>query len=165
MATSLDDVDLRILLALQGDPRMPVSKVARLVALTDNAVRYRMRRMQQAGILRGFAVLLDPRLLGRPRLGLVLVQLQDAAEIPRLLDAFPEVCGAYHTEGPYTACLYVCLGEHDSFERIAAELRRRPGVLDAVVLRVLEGHRAPAMPLVPVPLGLESPKPPVPDAP
>lgn len=157
MKPSMDDTDLRILLALQGDPRMPVSKVARQVGLTDNAVRYRLRRMQQAGIIRGFSIVLDPQLLGRPRLGLLCVRLQDPGDFQALLADLPEAVGGYVCQGPYNACLFLCLRESDTFERIAAEVRRRPGVQEVIALQVLEGHRNAPMPLLPDPPGMGQP--------
>lgn len=158
MPPSLDDTDLRILLALQADPRVPVSKIARQVGLTDNAVRYRVRRMQQGGIIRGFSVILDPRMLGRPRLGIVCIRMSEPADLPALVQAVPEVAGAYQCKGPYNACLFVCLREPDDFERVVAALRKRPGVTEVVALQVVESHRNAPMPLLPPPLGMEGPE-------
>ena len=152
----LDDTDLRILRLLQGNPRLPVSKMAKAVGLTDNAVRYRVKRLRATSIIRGFVTLLDPKLLGRPVLGIVLLRLRDPEQLPDVLRRYRSsdttslcVPGGYRCEGEFNACLFVCAAEPQLLHDFVAALPRHFEVEEARVLSVAESFGAAPMPLVP----------------
>jgi DNA-binding Lrp family transcriptional regulator len=152
----LDDTDYRILQLLQANPRSPVSHVARQVGLTDNAVRYRIRRLQQAGIIREFVMVVDPRLMGRPNLHILLLRLRDPGNLEELVRSVPEACGAYLCEGEFDACLFVCAADARALEDVMEQLRQQPGVERVGRLGVQRAIRGSTMPLTPVPLGFET---------
>ncbi|MCA1813328.1 MAG: Lrp/AsnC family transcriptional regulator [Halobacteriales archaeon] len=150
----VDDTDLRILHLLQANPRSPVSHIARHVKLTDNAVRCRIRRLQQAGVIREFVMVVDPAYLGRPVLHLLLLKLSDLRVLEVLVPETPDVAGAYACDGEYDATLLVCAADGRVAD-IAQELRGRPGVVKVTPLTVRQALRGAPMPMAPVPLGLE----------
>ncbi|MCX7372106.1 MAG: Lrp/AsnC family transcriptional regulator [Alphaproteobacteria bacterium] len=60
----LDEVDLRILAELQTDGRITNVELARRVGLSAPPCLRRMRRLEEAGIIRGYRALLAPEPLG-----------------------------------------------------------------------------------------------------
>lgn len=62
----LDEVDWRILDELQENARITYSELGRRVALTPPAVADRIRRMEDAGVISGYRVELDPAAVGLP---------------------------------------------------------------------------------------------------
>jgi Lrp/AsnC family transcriptional regulator of lysine biosynthesis len=52
----MDDVDLEILKILKRDARTKYVKVAKLVGLTEGAVRRRIKKLVKQGIIKGFTV-------------------------------------------------------------------------------------------------------------
>lgn len=62
----LDSVDGRILRLLVENARASYREIAEVVGLSANAVTQRMRRMEAAGIVRGYTAVLDPELDGTP---------------------------------------------------------------------------------------------------
>ena len=62
--TDLDSVDARILSALAGDARMSVAELARSVSLSAPSVAERVRRLEESGVIEGYAASIDPRALG-----------------------------------------------------------------------------------------------------
>lgn len=62
----LDSVNRRILEELALDARLPVATLARRVGMSAPAVAERLARLRDVGILRGFALDLDPAALGLP---------------------------------------------------------------------------------------------------
>lgn len=152
----LDDTDLRILRLLQGNPRLPVSRIAKAVGLTDNAVRYRIKRLQSTSIIRGYVTIVDPRLLGRQRLGIVFVRLTEPEDLAEVLGKYrsaheADLCvpAAYRCEGEFNACLFVCAKDESMLRDFLHELERRAGVERAQLLAVTEAFGAAPMPLVP----------------
>src|SRR5579883_1126537 len=62
----LDSRNVQILALLSGDPRMSVSELARRVGMSGPATRERIQRMEDAGIIRGCHLDIDPAALGYP---------------------------------------------------------------------------------------------------
>ncbi|MEW6328510.1 MAG: winged helix-turn-helix transcriptional regulator [Candidatus Micrarchaeota archaeon] len=65
MANSLvDRTDMKILYHLDVDARQPYSIIAKKLRISDDAVQYRVTRMQKEGIIKGFYAVIDPSALG-----------------------------------------------------------------------------------------------------
>ncbi|WP_298952604.1 Lrp/AsnC family transcriptional regulator [uncultured Methylobacterium sp.] len=70
----LDAVDARLLAALDADARQPLSALARHVGLSAPSVAERLRRLQEAGVVRGVTAEIDLRALGYPIRALVRIR-------------------------------------------------------------------------------------------
>ena len=62
----LDDVNRRLLTELQANPRQTMSALARKVRMSAPAVTERVQRLEQAGVITGYRVEIDPAALGMP---------------------------------------------------------------------------------------------------
>src|SRR5579872_4595119 len=60
----IDAVDARIVSALTADARLSIAELARSVRLSAPSAAERIRRLEEAGVIEGYAALLDPRALG-----------------------------------------------------------------------------------------------------
>jgi Lrp/AsnC family transcriptional regulator, leucine-responsive regulatory protein len=90
---AIDAVDTRILDALVADARISVADLARLVGLSAPSVAERIRRLEEAGVIEGYTLTINPKALGLPiaawlRIRPVPGQLQKVAA---LLRALPEI--------------------------------------------------------------------------
>lgn len=61
---TLDETDMRIVLALAENARIAHAELARMVGLSAPSVAERIRRMEEAGVLRGYTIDLDPAAIG-----------------------------------------------------------------------------------------------------
>ena len=61
-----DAVNVRLLRELQGDPRLTMTELGRRVGMSSPAVTERVRRLEEAGVIRGYRLDLDPAALGLP---------------------------------------------------------------------------------------------------
>ena len=85
-----DGRNITLLSLLQGNPRLGTAELARRVGMSPPAVRERIHRLEEAGIIRGYRVELDPAALGYPVSAYVRVrpapgQLPKIAELARSL--------------------------------------------------------------------------------
>lgn len=64
MAFELDDTDRAILRLLQDNARTPNAEIGRVVGLSGQSVQERIRKLEVAGVIRGYEVALDPAALG-----------------------------------------------------------------------------------------------------
>ncbi|MFW9935974.1 MAG: Lrp/AsnC family transcriptional regulator, partial [Candidatus Thorarchaeota archaeon] len=66
----LDDKDLHILSLLQKDGRAKYTQIARTLSkamnqnIPDTTILFRIRKLQQAGVIKRFTVSIDPEMLG-----------------------------------------------------------------------------------------------------
>lgn len=63
---ALDQIDVKILVALQRDGRSTVEKLARLVDLSSRACLERVRRLEGAGIIAGYQAVVELGQLSKP---------------------------------------------------------------------------------------------------
>ncbi len=74
----VDDVDRRIVAALQRDGRRPFTSIGRELGLSEAAVRQRVARLQAAGIMQVVAVA-DPMTLGYKAMAMVAISVDGRA--------------------------------------------------------------------------------------
>lgn len=100
-AETLDDVDWRLLEALQSDGRASYADLGRLVGLSPSAVTERVRRLEESGVITGYAAEVDPEKLGLTIMALVRVRYPSGNYRPfrDLLATTPEVGEAHHVTG------------------------------------------------------------------
>ena len=146
---ALDDTDRAILRALSADATVSAGALGRQLGLSQPASWRRIRRLQDAGILAGQRLLIDPAALGfgvTVFLGIKLatkgrVSLED---FERAATAIPEVQVVQHVLGLFDYRLKVRARDIADFERV---LRRRvmtlPGVGQVEANVVLSEERRP----------------------
>jgi DNA-binding Lrp family transcriptional regulator len=145
----LDDTDRAILRALVRDATQSAGALGRALGLSQPACWRRIRRMEEAGILAGQRLVLDPAQLGfgvTVFLGIKLatkgrVSLED---FERAATAIPEVQVVQHVLGLFDYRLRVTARDISDFERV---LRRRimtlPGVGQVEANVLLSEERRP----------------------
>src|ERR1700744_2784487 len=88
----LDEADHKILRILAADARTPNNVLAAQVGVAPSTCLMRVRRLQDAGVIRGFRAELAPEALGRPLQAIVSVRLQAHART-RIGSLAPRVGG------------------------------------------------------------------------
>jgi Lrp/AsnC family transcriptional regulator, leucine-responsive regulatory protein len=76
----LDEIDRRILAALQSNARLRNVELAEQVGLSASPCLRRVRHLEQTGVIRGYATLVDPEAVGLPVSVFVQVTLEKQAE-------------------------------------------------------------------------------------
>ena len=145
----LDDIDRAILKALARDATQSAGAIGRLAGLSQPAAWRRIRRLTEAGVIRGERVGLNAEALGfgvTVFLGIKLatrgrISLED---FERAATAIPEVQTVQHVLGLYDYRLRVTARDLADFERV---LRRRvmtlPGVGNVEANVLLSEERRP----------------------
>lgn len=145
----LDDTDRTILRALSTDATTSAGALGRRLGLSQPATWRRIKRLQDAGVIKGRRLVLDHEQLGfgvTVFLGVKLatkgrVSLED---FERAVNAIPEVQTVEHVLGLYDYRLRVVARDISDFERV---LRRRimtlPGVGDVEANVLLSEERRP----------------------
>jgi len=106
-----DARNVELLRLLREDPRAGISELARHVGMSAPAVRERVLRLEEAGIIRGYTVEIDPAALGYPICAYVRVRpapgrLPQVAELARRLPQVVE-CHRVTGEDCFVARIYL----------------------------------------------------------
>lgn len=130
----LDAADLRILHCLQEDGRISNADLAERVGLSPSPCLRRVRQLEEAGVIKGYATLVDPNALGLAVTAFVRVRLEQQddrrlAVFEEAIARVPEVMECYLMTGESDYQLRVLvrsLAEYEDFLR--AKLTKIPGV-------------------------------------
>ncbi|MEM9175132.1 MAG: Lrp/AsnC family transcriptional regulator [Myxococcota bacterium] len=126
---SLDDLDRRILEALQTDASRSLQHIASAVGLSHNACWRRVKRMETDGLIRGRVALLDAKALGVGVTVFVSFRTQhhnDAwlERFARGVEAIPEVTELYRMSGDVDYLAKVRVRDIDEYDRVYRRLIR-----------------------------------------
>jgi Lrp/AsnC family transcriptional regulator, leucine-responsive regulatory protein len=144
----LDKIDCKILEILQADGRLSNQEIAEQVNLSPSPCLRRIKRLEEAGVIRQYVALLDPEKIGLGLLAYVNVRLEKHADTaaststrssaisPRAdfavsVATWPEVVACYAMTGEMDYLLRVHVQDMEHFSRfMMVTLLRHPAVLD-----------------------------------
>jgi Lrp/AsnC family transcriptional regulator, leucine-responsive regulatory protein len=144
---NLDRFDARILSELQREGRLPVVDLAELIGLSPTPCARRIRALEAAGIIEGYAAILNPNRVGLEVQAIVHVKLTEhtdetVARFEREIALLDEVTNCFATTGAYDFILQVFGKDLESLSAvILKKLLRIPHVRDvqsSVVLATLK---------------------------
>ncbi|HTS84672.1 MAG TPA: Lrp/AsnC family transcriptional regulator [Usitatibacter sp.] len=143
-ASAMNRTDRRLLEILQRDGRLTNLELASRVNLSPSACLRRVRALEEAGVIRSYAALLDAKRVGLGLLAFVNVKLEKRGRMPtdafaRAVKDWPEVLACHALTGDMDYLLRVQVADLDHFSRFVMEsLLKHPGVLDVKSSFVLE---------------------------
>jgi Lrp/AsnC family transcriptional regulator, regulator for asnA, asnC and gidA len=125
----LDETNKRIIEQLQRDGRMSYAALAKVVGLSEAAVRQRVQRLLDTGVMQIVAVT-DPLTLGFARQVMVGVRVEgDIRPVAEALAAIPEVDYVVICAGGYDLLAeLVCTDDDHLLHLLNDKIRAIPGV-------------------------------------
>lgn len=126
--------DKRVLAELVRDGRLSWRDLARRIGLSDTPTIRRVRALETAGIIRGYAAIVDEAKIGRPISVFISVSLerQDQVDLERfeaVISASPLVRSCYELAGDADYRLRVAVGDIGELQKFLGEvLRTIPGL-------------------------------------
>jgi Lrp/AsnC family transcriptional regulator, leucine-responsive regulatory protein len=116
----IDTINIRILKELQQDPRVTMAELGRRVGMSSPAVTERVRGLEEAGVIRGYCLDLNPTALGLPIAAYVRIR-PNPGQLPRiaqLAQQIPEVVECHRITGEDCFMLKVYLPAIDQLDRL-----------------------------------------------
>ncbi|WNK00036.1 Lrp/AsnC family transcriptional regulator [Thalassospiraceae bacterium LMO-JJ14] len=131
---ALDEIDQKILAALQANARLSNVELANSAGLSPSPCLRRVRALEDEGVIKGYAALVDQEAVGLPVSVFVMVslerQVEQALEIfEERVRALPEVMECYLMTGDSDYLLRVVTRDLQAYERfLMHQLTKFPGV-------------------------------------
>jgi Lrp/AsnC family transcriptional regulator for asnA, asnC and gidA len=141
-AAALDDLSKAIIELLQEDGRRPYSEIAKAVGLSEAAVRQRVQRLTEAGVIQVVAVT-DPVQMGFARQAMVGIRVSgDTRSVAEALSAMPFVIYVVLTAGSFDIIAEVlCEDDEELIELLNTHIRTLEGVRTTETLVYLKLHK------------------------
>jgi Lrp/AsnC family leucine-responsive transcriptional regulator len=130
----LDDFDHKILIELERNGVLTAAALAERIGLSPSACHRRVKAMEAAGVIEGYAAILSEKALGRSATVFVAVTLENQrsetmASFERAVAKCREVQDCHLMTGESDYLLRITISEDDSYERVHREtLSKLPGV-------------------------------------
>lgn len=122
----MDKIDRKILQVLQSDARTSLQDIGQAVGLSPSPCWGRIRKLEEAGVIEGYTVRLNPQALGLADTVLVMVTLDSHSDntlekFGEVLASIPEVVEAHLVSGEYDYLLRVVVKDTRDYERLLRE--------------------------------------------
>ncbi|MDT0305890.1 Lrp/AsnC family transcriptional regulator [Streptomyces sp. DSM 44917] len=136
----LDELDRKIVAALVANARTSFAEIGGAIGLSAPAVKRRVDRMREAGVITGFTAMVSPTALGWTTEAYVEVYCDSAAPPRRLAEVVrdhPEVTAAMTVTGGADALLHIRATGVEHFEEVLERIRAEPFVRQTISYMVL----------------------------
>jgi DNA-binding Lrp family transcriptional regulator len=115
---AMDKKGKRIVQLLVTNPKISIAEISREVALTENAVRYRIEQLEKEGYIKDYRTRLDPAKFGKPFKVMFLMKIEEQ-DIRKVLMEFPscnELVTIYRVTGPYSVAAIGYFKDHNHMQ-------------------------------------------------
>jgi Lrp/AsnC family leucine-responsive transcriptional regulator len=128
---TFDKVDRQILAILREDGRASQALIAKTVGLSAPAVAERIRKLEQAGVIKGYQAILSPAALGLPICAFVFITPQPRNPAANLVDnllKLPEIEELHAVAGNYSYVAKVRVASTEELDSFLDRLFMLEGV-------------------------------------
>jgi Lrp/AsnC family leucine-responsive transcriptional regulator len=146
----VEQIDRQIIRLLTSNGRMSYTELGRLTGLSTSAVHQRVRRLEERGIIKGYAARVDYEALGLPLTAFISIRPIDPSQpddSPEKLEDIPEIEDCHSVAGDENYMLKVRVASPGALEELLARIRAKANVStrSIVVLSTPYEQRPPAV--------------------
>ncbi len=139
---SIDAIDQKILVCLIGSARMPFLEIARECGISGAAIHQRVKKLEEAGIIIGSRLEIDPKALGNDVCAYVSIELAKSclyADVIKSLESVPEIVECNFMTGEYSLLVKLyCRDNKHLMDTMIHIIKEIPGVANTQTLISLE---------------------------
>jgi Lrp/AsnC family transcriptional regulator, leucine-responsive regulatory protein len=147
----LDGVNRRILAELRDSPRLSMAELARRVGMSAPAVTERVQRLQQAGVIAGYRLDIDPAAVGLPVTAFARIRPMPGSlpKIAQLAAELPQVTECYRITGEDCFLLKLHAPAIDQLEAVLDRFLVYGNTTTSIVVSTPVPRRPPPLPPAP----------------
>ena len=139
----IDGIDRQLLEALQTDSKRSLKEIGAAVGLSAPSVMERVRKLENAGIIKGYHAVLDARKVGLDISAFIGVSISNPphlAAFEEWVESIPQVLECHHVTGGHTLLLKVKTRNTADLEKLISRIRSMEGVASTETMVVLSTH-------------------------
>jgi len=145
----VEDIDRQILALLARDGRMSFTDLGKATGLSTSAVHQRVRRLEQRGVIRGYAAVVDAEAVGLSLTAFVSVTPLDQSapdDVPDRLSGLEEIEACHSVAGDENYILKVRVATPGALEQLLARIRAAAGVSTRTTIVLSTPYEARPLP-------------------
>ncbi len=122
--SDLDYINKQLILLLNKDARTPFSELAKQLKISNSLVHQRIKKLQEAGIIKGYSINLDLKKMGNESAtftGVVTKEANYIESIVNELKKIPAVIECHLVSGKYALLLKIVAKNNDDLRIILHE--------------------------------------------
>ena len=127
----MEEIDRKIVSLLARNGRMSFTELARQAGLSVSAVHQRVRRLEQEGVIKGYAAVFNPEDIGLPLTAFVSIKPFDASapdDVPARLEHLTAIEACHSVAGDENYILKVRVASPTALEELLNQIRTLGGV-------------------------------------
>jgi Lrp/AsnC family leucine-responsive transcriptional regulator len=127
----VEEIDRKIVSLLARNGRMSFTDLAKQAGLSVSAVHQRVRKLEQDGVITGYAAVLEPEAIGLPMTAFVSIKPFDPAapdDVPQRLEHINEIEACHSVAGEENYILKVRVATPAALEDLLQQIRSLGGV-------------------------------------
>ncbi len=140
----IDSIDLQIIKSLKENARVNASEIGEKVNMSVSAVIERMRKLETAGVILKYTVVLDHKKIGKDVSAFISVSLEHPKYNDRFIDAVkqnPEIVECNYVTGDFDFLLKVITSSTDTLTELLNQIKSLSGVSLTRTLVVLSATK------------------------
>ncbi|MEM2913949.1 MAG: Lrp/AsnC family transcriptional regulator [Candidatus Bathyarchaeia archaeon] len=139
MNEKLDEVDLRIINLLQEDSRLSYNKIAEKLEISVGTAYNRVKSLEEKGILKGYAALVDANKIGYNLTALILIQAEGKhlIEVEREIAKIGNTISVYDITGDFDIAVIARFKDREGLNQFIKSLLGIPHIKRTVTNVVL----------------------------
>ncbi|HAT29464.1 MAG TPA: AsnC family transcriptional regulator [Janthinobacterium sp.] len=134
MRFELDAYDRKMLALLQDNARLSFSEIGRRIHLTSPAVAERVRRLEEAGVIEGYAARINLRAVGYSFEALINITVDSHEALDAWAGAHAEVLALHATTGSHCAQLRLAVTAPEHLQALITSLGKIGKTTTSIVL-------------------------------
>jgi DNA-binding Lrp family transcriptional regulator len=142
--TIIDDLDQRLVTLLRHDARRSVTELATTLGVGRATVRARIERLEAAGEILGYTVILRADALDLPVRGVMLIEIEGHAadRAIRVLGGFAEISAIHTTNGRWDVIIELAAASLTDLDAVLRRIRLIPGITNSETNLLLATSRS-----------------------
>jgi len=131
--TIIDALDQRLVTLLRHDARRSISELAAMLGVGRATVRARIERLEAAGEILGYTVILRADAVDLPVRGITLIEIEGHAadRVIRALGGFAEISSIHTTNGRWDLIIELAAASLGDFDAVLRRIRLIAGITNS----------------------------------
>lgn len=140
---ALDETDLKILHKLQENAQIGYEELGSSVDLAESTVRYRVKKLEEQGIIRSYMTVLDARKLGFDLFVFSELDVEAGKEqsVAQKLQKFENVIGLFSVSGPPDMIAIILARNNEELAEIIEKIRAIKEVHKMICVFALKAYK------------------------
>jgi DNA-binding Lrp family transcriptional regulator len=129
----MDALDTKLTTQLRHNGRQSISDLATQLGVSRATVRARMERLESAGVILGYTVILKSDATELPVRGIMMIEIEGYStdRVVRSLSGFPEISAIHTTNGRWDLVVELGTGTLSDFDAVLRRIRLIQGVINS----------------------------------